>query len=273
MPNWNDSSDIAKYLKAHPDTVVVERRRPSQEAKEKPKAEPSKRDPHYERPAQKQGQAVLPKPRPESTYKVPEPERSDTYHEAWRKPGEYRKLDSAYSPYTNYQALPEFVTKQRRNPVGGFAGIQEMPEMRLNQVEFGTYTPPLSGQALQDNINFNLSLHGGDENAVADYLNTLAQNGEGAGGMFFGDRPPPVTPMDWGYGPSAALLTPQKPDWRKTDDFWRRLSEADIVPAGQAVPLGQQMHPNYGPRPESYYFKGNADVPMSYFMNEYNTYR
>jgi hypothetical protein len=250
MPNWNDSSDIAKYLKAHPDTVVVERRRPSQEAKEKPKAEPSKRDPHYERPAQKQGQAVLPKPRPESTYKAPERPEIRKYTEWDRRWNEaVPERNDEELPYTNYQALPEFVTKQRRNPAGGYAGIKE--SFHFSPVAYGTLSPPeLSSEEISASL----------------YGNTTAPSVR-----------PPSTYIDlqnppWRNEPGVAQLQMQYPQWRKTDDLWHRIRDADIVPAGQATPLGGQMHPGYGPEPESTYFAGNAQVPLDYWLKPWATY-
>lgn len=270
MPNWNDPASIKKWLDQQPKTVRTERRRPTEDREERARAEPAKRT--WREPAK-----AAPKkdgPRPESTYKAPPEEHSDTYYEAWKRPGEHRKLDPAYSPYTNYQALPEFVTSQRRNPVGGYAGLEEFPGMRRNQVEFGTYTPPLQGQAFDAMVNLNLGIAGGNPDAIGNYLETMGQDGMASGGMAFGNRPPPVVYHDWGYGDSAALLKAQTPQWRKTDDLWNRIRAADIVPAGQTVPMGQTMRPNYGPVPESTYFSDwTPETIMAAIADGYNKRR
>ncbi len=279
MPNWNDPDSIKRWLDKQPKTVRTERRRPTEDRDERARAEPSNRQPHWEPSAQPQE-----KPRPESTYKAPappEPQHSEKYNQAWRRKNDLPNPQGGYAtgmeeitPYTNYQALPEFVTGQRRNPVGGVAGLSELGGMWEGQLEYGTYRPPQTQAQVDASVNLGLGLLSGNQNAIAEYLNSLAESGQPAGGFFLGSALPPVTGRDWGgYGEGEAIKHYQTPTWRKTEDLWRRVRDADIVPVGQTVPLGGQMHPTYGPTPESYYYTGNANVPLDYFLNVPSIYR
>jgi hypothetical protein len=280
MPNWNDSSDIAKYLKAHPDTVVVERRKPSEKPKPQLKLKDLKPAPK-ENAWRRNWEEAKPPPkeirqevRPESSYEVydRDPDRETPWQRKEDLPnpqGGYRTGMEEITPYTNYQALPEFVTSQRRNPSGGYAGYREHPDAVNidipNAVVFGNGPGGRRSRGLPSQGTYLEGPQGqlastspvGYDDA---FINT--QN------MDVLENPP------WGYGPAIIEYQPQYPQWRPANDLWRRIAEADIVPGvatyaphervgntqgrllypGQNVPLGQQMRPSLGPQPYSDYF-------------------
>jgi hypothetical protein len=246
MPNWNDASDIAKYLKAHPDTVVVERRKPepkkpAPKAKAAPKENAWRRNLEEAKPPPKE---IRQEVRPESRYRERDPGYTE-WDRRWNDavPEQWEER----SAYTNYQALPEFVTKQRRNPAGGYAGIRESKDVeRMGVAGFGSASPAW-------NYHGRPPTDAAPSYFEADtYYDPRVRPQEkyypDYGALIEMENPP------WGHGPTEVQLDYMRPDWRPEYNLWRRIREADIVPYGQDVPLGQQMHPSFGPQPYSDYF-------------------
>jgi hypothetical protein len=248
MPNWNDPKSIREWLEKQP-------KKPARVERPKPAPKPA---PKASKPAPKENawrrnlEETKPPPRrigPEakSSYRAPEPERSDAYHEAWRRPDEHRKLDPDYSPYTNYQALPEFVTRQRRNPAGGIAGIRESKDVeKLGVVGFGSASPAW-------NYHGRPPTDAAPEYHEADTYYDPRQRHVEEYHPDYGDLMEMENPP-WGHGPTEVQLDYMRPNWRPEYNLWRRIRDADIVPYGQNVPLGQQMRPSFGPKPYSGYF-------------------
>jgi hypothetical protein len=260
VPNWSDSSDIAKWIKAHPDTEVVERRKPSEKPKPQLKLKDLKPAPKVNAWRRNLEEAKTPPrrigPEVESSYEVfdRDPDRETPWQRKEDLPnpqGGYRTGMEEITPYTNYQALPEFVTKQRRNPAGGYAGIREAKGF------VGTESPTVGFGSASPAWNY----HGQSPNDAAPsyfeadtYYDPKARAAEP---YFNNIDPSTVIPMEnppWGTGPTSVQLDYMRPDWRPEYNLWRRIRDADIVPYGQNVPLGQQMHPSFGPQPYSDYF-------------------
>jgi hypothetical protein len=257
MPNWNSAEDVKKWLESQDKGKKKGTNKPkeSKPAPKKPELhlkdlKPAPKGNAWRRnweeskpPPQRIG------PSPKSSYEAPgyDPNADSPWQRKDELPnaqGGRRTGLEEITPYTNYQALPRFVTEQRRNPAGGYGGIREAQGYigsESQQVGFGSVDPawnyygevpmPFEPDPRQFQVNDTPDFHVGINGRPVRQL----------------ENPP------WGYGPAPVQFQELSPNWRPANDLWRRIRDADIVPYGQAVPLGQQMHPSFGPLPQSSY--------------------
>ncbi len=261
MPNWNDPKEIRKWLDSQ------------EKGKQPPRLRDLKPAPRGKDKPEKKGNAwrrnleeSKPKPKkigPEvkSTYSAEEydydPDRESVWQRKDELPNEQGGYDDPYriAPDTNYQALPRFVTEKRRNPAGGYAGVKEARgfiDTVVPPVVFGSADPAWeyyrTPPTWYDNKNPPTPQEGDPRYFQAsDFLPYGAETSP----VEFMDNPP------WGYGPAAVEYQQFRQNWRPANDLWRRIRDADIVPYGQQVPLGEQMHPSFGPVPQSGYMDLN----------------